>query len=77
MRRRKSLGELKRALKRRLETETQTNIELAAREMRAYAIASAFSIGYSVEQIEKHNSLAQKFDSALIESCIRNQMRLR
>lgn len=73
MAKRRSIAELRRSLKRRLLHADQREIEKTARDLRSFALASAFFDGYSTEGIALHNDLAQALDRGRIETIIRSQ----
>ena len=72
MARRRSIAELKRALKRRLMRADQYQVSRAAMDLRAFALTTAFFNGDSMEGIAMHHPLAQAMDRGTIERIVRN-----
>lgn len=73
MARRRSIAELRRALRRRLLHADQREIERVARDFRAFALASAFFDGDGIDYIANENDLAKALDRGRIETIIRSQ----
>lgn len=72
MAKRRSIAELRRALKRRLLHADIDQVERTARDLRSFAVASRFYAGYSIESIEGRG-LAGALDRSGVECAIRNQ----